>query len=134
MALFEWNEQIQTHIAKIDDQHKELIGYINELHDSMRAGKSKDVIEKILNGLFEYTKYHFTFEEEIMEKYEYEHLEEQRKAHKIYVQKIGELMEKYKKSSIGIGVDVLTFLMDWIKNHILSDDMQYVPLLKDKAI
>ena len=134
MALFEWDDRIKTHIDKIDEQHKKLITYINDLHESMRTGKSKEVVEGILSGLYEYTKYHFTFEEELMEKYQYEKLEEQKKSHVIYVQKIGELMEKYKISTIGISVEVLNFLMDWIKNHIMQDDMQYVPLLKEKTI
>ena len=134
MALFEWDDRIMTHIDKIDEQHKKLITYINDLHESMRSGKSKEVIDGILSGLFEYTKYHFTYEEEIMEKYKYEKLDEQKKSHVIYVQKVGDLMEKYKQSKLGISVEVLNFLMDWIKNHIMQDDMQYVPLLKDKAI
>ncbi len=132
MALFEWNEKIQTGIGEIDEQHKKLIGYINDLHDAMRQAKTKEIMENILDGLFEYTKYHFSFEEKMLEKYDYEKLDDQKKSHVIYVQKIDELAEKHAKNQLGISIDVLNFLLDWIKNHILKDDMQYVPLLKDK--
>ncbi|HOS30258.1 MAG TPA: hemerythrin, partial [Treponemataceae bacterium] len=66
--------------------------------------------------------------------YSYPDKEAHMAAHRIYVDKIHELIERNKKGELGISISVLDFLMDWITNHIMKTDMQYVPFFKDKDI
>lgn len=44
MAFISWNDRIKVGIKEIDDQHKVLIDYINQLYDAMKARKGKEVL------------------------------------------------------------------------------------------
>ena len=55
MALFNWSAQYETGIFMVDTQHKKLVDAFNTLHDSMKDGKGKEVAEKTLNFLVDYT-------------------------------------------------------------------------------
>lgn len=134
MRVFEWNGQLSTGIDVIDDQHKKLIGLVNDLADAMRAGKSREVIARVLEDLREYTVSHFGFEEAAFAKYGYPRAEEHAKSHGDLIRRLAELSGKYEAGTIGISVDVLGFVTEWVKGHIMSEDKAYVPFLKDKAL
>lgn len=48
MAFIPWGAEFSVSIASIDEQHKKLVGYVNELNDAMAQRKGKDVLEKSL--------------------------------------------------------------------------------------
>ena len=58
MSFFEWKDDYSVGIDKIDKQHRKLVGYLNELYESMKAGKGKGTLGAVLKGLVEYTKNH----------------------------------------------------------------------------
>lgn len=134
MQLFTWDASLATDIKGIDDQHRKLIDWINEPNEAMLAKKGKDILGRVLMGLLEYTQYHFHYEESLLEKYGYPKLAEQRASHLQYVEKIREFEGKHERDELGVSVHVLTFLLDWIKNHIMHDDKEYVPFLKGKGL
>ncbi|MGB9912684.1 MAG: hemerythrin, partial [Candidatus Kapaibacteriota bacterium] len=47
MAFIEWNDNYSVGVSIIDNQHKQLIRIINELHEGMGTGKGKDVLGKV---------------------------------------------------------------------------------------
>ncbi len=134
MALFEWTTAISVGITAIDDQHKKLISLINDVSDAMKARKAADVIGGVLQQLSDYTVHHFGNEEKAFEKFGYPDKDAHMAAHKVFVSKINELIERNNKGELGISISVLNFLMDWITNHIMKTDMQYVPFFKGKEI
>jgi hemerythrin-like metal-binding protein len=134
MLYFEWDDSLKTGIEKIDDQHKRLIDIVNELSDAMRSKKGKDVLGHVLDELSEYTNYHFAFEERAFEKYGYPQADAHVTHHKELIRQLQELVDKFKKNELGISIDVLDFVTNWVKNHIQKEDMLYVPHLKDKDL
>jgi hypothetical protein len=50
MALYDWNESYSVGVKTMDDQHKKLIGMINQLHDAMKEGKGSSEIGSVLSG------------------------------------------------------------------------------------
>jgi hemerythrin-like metal-binding protein len=134
MELFAWTDKLKTGIPKIDEQHKKLIDHINELNEAMRLGKGKQVIEKVLAGLKEYTEYHFGFEVAALERNQYPQVAEQKKEHAAYVSKLQELTMQHKRNELGINIDVMNFVSDWIRDHIMKEDMKYIPYLQGKTL
>lgn len=59
MALMSWSDNLSVNIKEIDEQHKKLVGMVNDLHDAMKMGKGNDVTGKILTGLIQYVGTHF---------------------------------------------------------------------------
>ena len=63
--LLEWNENLSVGVPSIDEQHKVLLGLLNELFDATQAGKGQAALGKVLNELADYTVYHFQYEESL---------------------------------------------------------------------
>lgn len=133
MPIFTWSDDIATGIDEIDTQHKKLITLVNELNDAMMARKAKESLEKILQELTDYTVYHFATEERAFDRYAYTRRDEHLKYHRDFVAKVEDLTKRFKKSEIALSVDVMQFLVDWVKNHILVEDKKYLPELRGKT-
>ena len=134
MAYFEWNDQLTTGIEIIDAQHKKLVSLVNELHEAMRNRKAKEVVAPILRELGDYTNYHFSVEEKAFEKYEYPQKAEHEKLHADLIAQLSELMQKHAKGELAISIEMLDFLTQWVPDHIMKEDMKYVPFLKDRLL
>jgi hemerythrin len=134
MPFFDWNDELATGIPRIDEQHRKLISLVNELHDALSKGKSRDVLGKLLQELADYTNYHFKTEERAFAAYRYENADAHKRSHDDLVRQLQELVEKHARGSLAVGVETLTFLIDWVKNHIMKEDRLYIPCLKGKAI
>ena len=55
MPLMNWTDKLSVGVAVIDDDHKKLVGMVNELYDAMQSGRGKDSLGRILDGLVQYT-------------------------------------------------------------------------------
>ena len=61
-----WNDEIYSvGIRKMDEQHKQLVGLINALHNQ-RDAKDRQFIDKVFATLVQYTANHFGDEEKIL--------------------------------------------------------------------
>lgn len=134
MPLLVWGEKYSVHIREIDDQHKKLIGYVNELNEAMRAGKGKQTLEKVLRDLISYTASHFSAEERIMRTNGYPEYAEHKEKHDKMTRKVLDLQKQYQEGKIAISMEVMTFLENWVDKHILGTDMKYSPFLNAKGI
>jgi hemerythrin len=133
MAFMDWSDTFSVGVELFDTQHKRLIALVNELHDGMRAKKGKEAVDKVLDGLVEYTKTHFAAEEAAFKANRYPEAEAHAKEHADLIAKVSELHEKHHKGSLFVSVEVLDFLAAWLKNHIMSTDKRYGPYLAGKV-
>ena len=133
MAYIEWNSNISVNIMEIDNQHKKLIEVINELHDSMIKGKSKDILNGLLNDLTNYTVEHFGLEEYYMDKFNYINSSIHKKEHKDFIKKVAEYHNDLKNGKFLLSVQVMNFLKDWLINHIQGSDKKYSEFFIEKG-
>ena len=134
MALFEWKNDYSVGIAKIDEQHMELVVFLNELYDSMKAGKGKDTLNAVLKSLMEYTRTHFTTEESLMKLYAYPDYEAHKQKHEKMTQHVLELKKQYDFGQISSPIQIANFLKDWLTKHIQGTDKSYGPFLNAKGV
>ncbi|MFZ8934785.1 MAG: bacteriohemerythrin [Bacteriovoracaceae bacterium] len=134
MALIEWGPKYQTGIKSIDSQHEKLVGYINDLHEAMLAGKGGEVVEKILQLLIDYTETHFNYEEKLFEVHKYTKEKEHRRLHSLLVQDIKDFKAKFENGETELTEELMEFLKDWLENHILIEDVKYVNELSSKGV
>ena len=124
MAVFEWNESYSVKVGILDAQHKKLFQIVQELQDAMKAGHGKDKASDVLRRLIEYTVYHFSAEEKLMENHAYPTLAEHRAEHKALTDKVIQFKKDYEAGNGSI-LPLMTFLQDWLKHHILTVDQKY---------
>ncbi len=127
--MFKWQDSFSSNVNVFDEQHKKLFSLGNRLldvvHTSRDADHYDDIIE-VLDELKAYTVYHFNAEEALMEKYNYPKMMSHKMQHRKFLAKVEELLSKdINTNQIDITLELLTFLADWIQNHILDIDNQY---------
>ena len=134
MALFEWGPRFMLGIQSIDDQHKKLVDYVNQLHDGMLQGKGNDLLGPVLDGLVGYTVNHFKYEEELFAKTGYAESAPHKVEHEKLVAQVADFHGKFKSGSATISVEIMNFLKTWLTQHILSSDKKYSSHLISKGI
>jgi len=125
MALVTWDPSFSVKVNRCDEDHKKLFSLINTLHDAMLTGKGQEVVQKVVKELSDYTKYHFSAEEALMEKTKYATLSSHRLQHQEFVKKVGQFQQDLVAGKIGNSVSVLEFLKDWLAKHIKQTDKMY---------
>jgi hemerythrin len=132
MAIFPWKEDYSIQIEKIDEQHKKLVSYVNQLYEAMMNGNSHAVIAEILDGLVVYTVQHFRTEEQLMISHGYSDYLLHKKQHKELMDEVKFFIEKYNKGEVKLSIELADFLKKWLINHIASSDKIMGNYLKDK--
>ncbi len=120
--MFEWNNEYKVGIKDIDEQHEKLFSLLRELHEASTVGKGRTVVEKVLTGVVNYTQYHFGTEEKLMLAHSYSDYAVHKHMHDALVAQAAELLEKTRKSSLTVSIDVMKFLESWIAHHISEAD------------
>lgn len=134
MPLIQWTSALSVNVAEIDAQHKKLIGLINDLSEAMSQKKGKEVVEKILKGLIDYTVSHFSAEEKYFAQYRYPAAREHIQEHAAFIKKVGGFREDYAKGRLGLSIEVMYFLRDWLKDHIQGTDKKYSSFFNEKGL
>ncbi len=134
MAFFEWKNDYSVGISKIDEQHKALVGFLNELYDAMQAGKGKDVLDSVLTNLVAYTKTHFATEESFFKLYKYPDYQVHKDKHDKLAAYVLELKQKFDSGQISNPIQITNFLKDWLTKHIMGTDKLYMPFLIAKGV
>ncbi len=134
MAYIEFDDSLRVGNRVIDQEHEMLISYINLLQKAVENKASSGIVEKVVDGLVDYTKTHFFVEEELMKAYAYPDMDSHMLAHEKFRQQANALVESLAK---GEAVDlpaVLAFLKQWLTAHILKIDARFADFLKDKSM
>ncbi len=127
IEVFPWNENFNTGITDIDEQHKVLVKLINQLAGHLGNESDLDLLDKTFAELAEYAVYHFQSEERIWEKYfpTDSSLKAHKETHASFITLVLDLKaEEATKPINEVIEDVLSFLTHWLAHHILDSDMR----------
>jgi hemerythrin len=104
------------------------------LHSEMAAGKSNEVMGKVLEQLISYTKGHFAMEETLFRNHNYPQAAAHKQEHDALTKKVLDLQAEFKAGKTFIGAPTLNFLRDWLTQHILKQDMSYKLFFASKGV
>jgi hemerythrin len=130
----DWDASFATGVERYDEAHRVLFKMINDLHEAMQQKRSKEAIERILSGLADYTVSHFADEERSFAQTHYPEEAQHKQLHKQLVDRVVELQEKFHSGETVLTQDIITFLNDWLVNHIKGVDKKYGPHLNKSGI
>lgn len=128
-----WEDNFSVGIDLFDQQHKELFAIINRLVEGIKDKKASDTLAGIFERLVNYTATHFADEERAMRVSKYPGYEEHRQEHEDLRNKVMEFYTDFKAGRNFLTLDLLGFLVGWLKVHIAQSDRRYGPYLKRKV-
>lgn len=133
-CVFRWADCYKVNVALLDQQHQKLFDVMNELEKALRVGKGHTVIDTILNELLTYVALHFAAEESLMERYGFPGLSTHRTEHDMFRQKLLTFLEQHRAAKSGVPVELLLFLQNWFKHHLLKTDKLYSKFLNARGV
>lgn len=131
MAIAIWDDSYRTGNIVVDTQHQQLFQMVNDLHDAIMAGKSKEILTPTLKKLANYTIEHFQSEEKLMAGVNYPARAEHIRKHEDLTKQVKELAEKYASGKCVLTIILSNFLADWLRHHIKGDDIALVKYLNE---
>jgi len=111
-------------IDEIDDDHSKLINLFNILNHSVTEGADREYVAAVLEELINCTVWHFSHEERLMLKYNYDAYEEHKADHKDLIDGVRELQKKFLQMGKLDEKEHLEFLERWLTERILVDDIR----------
>ncbi len=127
MDYWPWDPALDLGIETIDLQHRRIVDNINRLHMAQMMS-DRDKVREVLIDLIDYTKTHFTFEEELMEKFGYPDLDSHKGLHKAFIVRIKKRAHDHIEGQ-DVAPQLTADLKAWLLNHIKKDDREYAPLV-----
>lgn len=129
-----WGKELMIGINKIDSQHRRLVILANDLHHALREGQASSALQPILEELADYTRTHFSYEEQLMQQSGYPDFTSHKAAHTKLIQKLEDIFQGFKANRSGIGIETFNFIKDWLTSHIMRTDKKYVSHLQSRGI
>lgn len=123
--MFVWSDDLSVGIREIDEQHKVLVGLLNELHSAISGHRGSAECRGILDRLAEYTRVHFAVEESLMRILGYPDHENHRHEHEMLTGQVVDLQQKLDAGRASISFELLHFLKVWLTKHIHESDKRY---------
>jgi len=129
-----WTEQFSVGVAKIDQQHKQLIAMINKLIGDPHAATRSETVTEVLGEMTDYASMHFADEEKILTEHGYPGLSQHIKEHRTLQEDTAKFCTAASVQLDRIPEMLLEHLSQWLVHHILEVDMAYRPFLQALAI
>jgi hemerythrin len=134
VQIIEWKSDYSVLVSRFDEQHKELIKLINNVHSAMKEGEGQIMLGGVFHSLADYTKKHFAEEEKLMEAKGYSDISRHKAAHDHLLKKVDELQKEFVEGNGVLSISVLNFLKDWLITHIQGEDKKYGSFFNVKGI
>jgi hemerythrin-like metal-binding protein len=129
MSLIEWVDDLSVGNELIDDHHKKLVAIANRFHDAIMSESTQDVIDETFKELADYTQYHFSEEERLMEKNNDPTYANHKIAHMELLEQILDLdiRNSTYTGSPRVAQELGELLKDWVITHIIRFDKLSAP-------
>lgn len=131
--LKDWSDDYLIGIDEIDGQHKGFFEAAHRLYDYILNCEGEKAVEEAVEFLRDYADTHFDTEEAFMQKHEFLGLEEHKKLHAEFLERLDMLGDDLKVfgPSQHLADRALEVAQDWLIDHITEEDMQYAEYVKE---
>lgn len=134
MPIVTWRDEYNVNVEEIDTQHRKMLELVNKLHAAVEARADKHDLELLLADLVDFTRVHFSTEEQLMKTHDYSELGEHHKEHRLLLRYLTDLVHAVssgKSLCFYSDYDVST---DWALIHIAEHDKDLGAFLNSKGI
>ncbi|MGA2434748.1 MAG: bacteriohemerythrin [Bryobacteraceae bacterium] len=132
--LIQWTPDYAVGVPQIDQEHQGLFAKAESMRQAMLVGKGKDELDFLLGNLVAYGCYHFDHEEELMQRIGYPDIAEHRKEHEDMKKRVRAMQERASAGEKTMTIEVMLFLMEWVKRHVIATDLRIAGYMKARGI
>jgi hemerythrin len=132
--LVEWKDEYSVGNQRIDEQHKGLLDFTNELYASCQRGGIIEQISfmRVVQEAVDYTRDHFATEEKLMQQVNYPEYDAHKKEHDAFVAEVMLQVKQLDNITTLKAEPFVIFLKDWVLNHIATSDKKYMPYIAEE--
>ena len=131
MVLWEWKDEYELKIDKLDDHHKKFLDVINLLIKITENRSCEEEISLIFFRLVYYVENYFVDEEIYLKEYNSVNLKQHKEEHNKFIKEIVKFQREYQSNDKTVCSRLLIFLQNWFNDHILGYDREAVKLILD---
>lgn len=125
VSLIEWRDEMSVGVEALDADHRRLLGLINQLATAQALG-NRNIVGYVLDELVEYTEEHFRREEAHMAAIGFPDLEAHYRLHRRFEERLAQVRWQHVKGlRANLPESMLSFLGEWLNQHIMQQDMNY---------
>ncbi len=125
MSLFVWKPEYSVNEAELDNHHQQLFTVLNSVYENVMNSPELDSVLPKIDQLSEYTKCHFSTEEQYMRDTMYPGISEHMEKHTEFTNSIEALRRSYHNNDLEISKDLIIMLGEWLLRHVLKEDRKY---------
>ena len=133
MAQFSWTDDLYTGSTLIDGDHRNLVGLVNALFETMESSQGNARLSDAMDDLIAYTEDHFDREEAEMERIQYVASLAHRSEHAKLLRQLVELKVMLDAGGRINVPAVSDFLSEWLRHHILTVDLKLAAALRQRS-
>ena len=134
MPMVTWCDEYNVNVREIDMQHQKLLELVNNLHFSVEDRIDKNALKNLLVELVEFTRLHFSTEEQLMKKYDYPKFESHHKEHRILLKHMNDLVAVVSRGKYPTFYSDYDVSTDWALVHISEFDKGLGAFLNSKDV
>ena len=128
-TMLQWSDEYRIGNERIDFEHRIFFNLVADFQSARLADASMEKLERILEEVALYARFHFRSEENMMIDMQYPGLEEHKVQHYNLVevlsnQMLGLEMGLYKPQQVE------EFLVCWFVNHVMHEDSKLAEFIK----
>ena len=128
--MIKWKDDYLLGVEEIDLQHKELFRIASDAYELLKNEfytDKYDRVIKIIEELKSYAVLHFQSEEKYMASIGYKKLLSHKVIHNDFIEKVSKIdLGKMDENQDEYLSSIIMLVVDWIENHILGTDRQYI--------
>ncbi len=132
--IISWSEEMELGIPEIDQQHRKLVDMLNEFYHELEEGHREEAVKHFLKELEDYLRYHFEYEESLLQRVGYPDTANHRKTHEMFKKLYREEVEKFLKGDRKALRELVAFTLSWLYTHIMKTDRKYANYMKEKGL
>ncbi|WP_130470234.1 bacteriohemerythrin [Candidatus Magnetaquicoccus inordinatus] len=126
-----WDDSLALGVAEIDDDHRKLIGLLNELAINITAHQAREALAVVLENLLNYTAWHFRHEERLMQTYRFSGYVAHKREHADLIREASAFQKKFLDGEQDMTMDVVHLLKEWVLHHVMQTDRQMAEFLAE---
>jgi len=130
-----WSKTYSMGVKLIDDQHKGLVDFVNDLfnHASGNEKAERTYFALVIQQAVQYIKEHFQAEEKLMIGTKFPGYAEHKKVHDEFTLTVVKSVKDFESGKRLVLEKFARFLKDWVLTHIAVMDKQYADYFRKIA-